>query len=60
MPETRVFFFEDDKGEIPVHAWLLELAEKDPKAVAACIGKIRLLAACGHELRRPHADYLRV
>ena len=41
MSETRVFFFEDDKGEIPVHAWLLELAEKDPKAVAACIAKMK-------------------
>jgi ribosome-binding protein aMBF1 (putative translation factor) len=59
MPETQVFFFEYENGEISVHAWLLELAEKDAKAVAACIAKIRLLAACGHELRRPHADYLR-
>ena len=59
MPQTEVFFFEDDGGEVPVHAWFTELAEKDTKAVAACIAKVRLLAALGHELRKPHADYLR-
>jgi hypothetical protein len=59
VPQTGVFFFEDDHGGIPVYAWLLELAGTDPKAAAACIGRIRLLAGLGHELRRPHADYLR-
>ena len=48
-----------EHGKVPVHAWLGELAGKDAKAAAACIAKIRLLAALGHELRRPHADYLR-
>ena len=41
MPQTEVFFFEDDGGEAPVHAWLTELAGKDAKAVAACIAKVR-------------------
>ena len=59
MPQTEVFFFEGDSGEVPVHAWLAELAATDAKAAACCIAKIRLLAALGHELRRPHADYLR-
>jgi len=59
MPETEVFFFADDDGEVPVHAWLTELADRDAKAAAACIARIRLLAALGYELRRPHADYLR-
>ena len=27
--------------------------------MASCLAKIRLLAAQGHEFRRPHADYLR-
>ena len=59
MPQTEVFFFEDDNGEVPVYAWLAELAATDAKAAACCIAKIRLLAALGHESRRPHADYLR-
>ena len=59
MPQTEVFFFEDDRGVVPVQAWLQELSAKDAKAAAACIAKIRLLATAGHELRRPHADYLR-
>ena len=37
MPHTDVFFFADDAGEVPVHAWLSELAARDVKAAAACI-----------------------
>lgn len=59
MPRTEVFFYGDDAGGVPVHAWLTELAEADGKAAAACIARVKLLAALGHELRRPHADYLR-
>lgn len=53
MPQTEVFFFEDEAGRVPVHEWLTELAAKDAKAAATCIARIRLLAARGHELRRP-------
>lgn len=59
MPRTEVFFFRDEDGTVPVHAWLEELAAKDRRAAAACIAKLRLLEAFGHELRRPNADYLR-
>jgi hypothetical protein len=59
MPQTEVFFFEDEKGKVPVHAWLEELVGKDAKAAAACIARIRLLSQQGYELRRPHADFLR-
>ena len=58
-PKLTFFFYADEKGECPVHAWLNELARKDAKAAAGCIARIRLLANLGHELRRPHADYLR-
>ena len=58
MPETQVHFYQE-RGEIPVYEWLLDLGERDRKALASCLAKIHLLAAQGHELRRPHADYLR-
>lgn len=59
MPQTEVFFYRDEDGTVPVLAWLEELATKNRRAAAACIAKLRLLEAFGHELRRPHADYLR-
>jgi len=59
MPRTRVFFYRDEDGTVPVHAWLEELAAKNRRAAAACIARLRLLEAFGHELRRPNADYLR-
>ena len=48
--------FRDDDGSIPLLAWLDRLPQK---AVAKCIAAIELLKERGHELRRPHADYLR-
>ena len=59
MPQTDVFFYRDEDGTVPVFAWLEELAAKNRRAAAACIAKLRLLAALGHELRRPNTDYLR-
>ena len=59
MPQTEVFFYRDEDGTVPVHAWLQELAAEDRRAAAACIARLRLLEAFGHDLRRPHADYLR-
>lgn len=58
MPETTVYFYQE-AGEVPVYDWLQDLSQKDRKALANCLAKIRLLAAEGHALRRPHADYLR-
>ncbi|MBI2478730.1 MAG: type II toxin-antitoxin system RelE/ParE family toxin [Planctomycetia bacterium] len=57
MPETKVYFYREN-DTVPVYDWLRELSEKDRKALANCVAKIRLLADEGHELRRPHADYL--
>ncbi len=39
--------------------WLRELRRKNRKAYAKCVARIRVLAAEGHELRRPVADYVR-
>ncbi len=39
--------------------WLRKLRRENRKAHALCVARIRLLAELGHELRRPHADYLR-
>ena len=39
--------------------WLIDLRKKDKKAYAKCDAAIELLRMLGHELRRPHADFLR-
>lgn len=59
MPETRVVFFQETDGTVPVHAWLRKLATNNRKAAAACIAKLKMLQTFGHELRRPTADFLR-
>lgn len=56
MPETEIVLFSEDDGSVPVLAWLDQLP---PKAQDRCIAKIERLAAVGHELRRPEADFLR-
>jgi phage-related protein len=56
MPKTRVVFFREDDGSVPVLDWLGGLA---PKPRLKCLAKIERLRELGHELRRPEADYLR-
>ena len=56
MAQTEIFLFRDDRGAIPLLAWLDELP---PKARVKCIDRINRLAEVGAELRRPEADYLR-
>ena len=56
MPQTRVVFYREDDGSVPVQEWLDSLQKK---VKAKCIGKIERPQALGHELRRPEADYLR-
>lgn len=56
MPPTRVLFYQDDDGSVPVLEWLDDLQER---ALAKCTARIERLAELGHELRRPEADYLR-
>ena len=59
MPRTVVYFYAEPDGSCPVLDWLTELEQQNPKAVDACMARVRLLAVMGHELRRPHADMLR-
>jgi phage-related protein len=59
MPATKVYFYSERDGRSPVVEWLADLRDADAKAFAACRARVVLLAAMGHELRRPHADYLR-
>ena len=56
MPETKVILFCEDDGAVPLLTWMDKLPAK---AQDKCIVKIERLAAMGHELRRPEADYLR-
>jgi len=56
MPKTEVVFFSEGDGSVPTLRWLDKLP---PKAQTKLIVKVEQLAACGHELRRPAADFLR-
>jgi len=59
MSQTRVIFFQEREGEAPVVRWLAQLRAINPKAWANCRVRVDMLKQCGHELRRPAADYLR-
>ena len=59
MPQTTVHVYRDASGESPVLDWLHNLRKRDQRAFVACRARIILLAALGHELRRPHTDLLR-
>ncbi len=39
--------------------WLGKLRKKDQRAYVSCVAAVERLAALGHELRRPLADFLR-
>jgi phage-related protein len=56
MGETAVVFFREDDGSVPSLDWLDDLHEKVQNKF---IVRINRLVECGHELRRPEADYLR-
>jgi phage-related protein len=57
-PQTRLLFFQDANGAAPVWEWLKELRERNPKAYAKCVVRIRRLAELGHELQRTEVDLL--
>jgi phage-related protein len=59
MPATRIIFFQDDRGRVPVLEWLNDLLKRDRKGYANCVARIEQLAENGFELRRPAADFLR-
>lgn len=56
MPHTRVIFYQDDDGTVPILEWFDRLPAK---ALDKCRIKLERLQELGHELRRPEADYLR-
>jgi phage-related protein len=56
MPRTRVVFYQDEDGTVPLLDWFDTLPEN---AADKCRIKIERLRELGHELRRPEADYLR-
>lgn len=56
LARTRVVFYKDADGRVPVLEWLDTLpANVQDK----CLVKIERLRELGHELRRPEADLLR-
>jgi hypothetical protein len=59
VPRTRVLFFQEAAGNVPVVEWIRELRRRDGKVYAKCVAAIERLAELGHELRRPLAEYLR-
>src|SRR5689334_15248763 len=56
MPQTRVVFYQDEDGTVPILEWFERLPEK---ALDKCRVRLERLRDLGHELRRPEADYLR-
>ena len=56
IPKTKILYYQDEDGSVPVLDWLKKLPSK---AAAKCVVKIERLAELGHELRRPEADLLR-
>jgi hypothetical protein len=56
MPKTRVVFFQDEDGTVPILDWLDEIPGK---AQIKCLARLKRLEQLGHELRRPEADLLR-
>ena len=55
MPRTRVVFYREREGRVPVLEWLDTLPAKIQDK---CVVKIERLRELGHELRRPEADLL--
>jgi len=56
MPKTKVVFYKEDDGSVPMLEWLDSLP---PKPLDKCTVRIERLEEMGHELRRPEADFLR-
>ena len=59
MPEIRLFFYQEGDQTVPVQEWLADLRQRNRRAFARCVAVIRRLQCTGHELRRPHAAFLR-
>lgn len=56
MPQTKLIFYQDEKGRVPILEWLDSLPNK---VQTKCFVKLERLAQLGYEIRRPEADLLR-
>ena len=56
MPQTKLLYYLEDDGTVPIIEWLAGLPRK---ATAKCHVYLARLESEGHELRRPIGDYLR-
>lgn len=56
MAGTRIVFYQEEDGEVPLFQWFDNL---DHKAQDKCRVRLERLRELGHALRRPEADYLR-
>lgn len=56
MAQTKVVFYKEKNGTVPVLDWLDTIPEK---AKLKCLARIERLEEEGHQLRRPEADLLR-
>jgi phage-related protein len=56
VPKTKVVFYREEDGTVPLLEWFEGLPEK---AQDKCLARIERLRERGHELRRPEADLLR-
>ena len=55
MPHTEVLLFREE-DDVPLLTWFESIPRR---ARDDCLERMRLLEQLGHELRRPHAEYLR-
>src|SRR6266699_4020579 len=56
VPPTRLLYYREEDGTVPIIEWLAALPRK---AHAKCLAYLARLESEGHELWRPIADYLR-
>ena len=56
MPHTKIVYYSEEDGTVPIVEWLGSL---QPKARAKCQAYLTRLQSEGHGLRRPVADFLR-
>ena len=56
MAKAEVVIYQEQKGQAPLLDWLDSLPSR---VQDKCIVKVELLAEYGHELKRPHCEYLR-
>ena len=56
MPQTRLVYYAEEDGTVPIVEWLARLPRK---ANTKCHVYLTRLESEGHELRRPNGDYLR-